>query len=128
MLHDDAIYSNPTSFQPERYLDSEGKLKTLERIEDPSRIVFGFGRRFVPYPYLSLEPAMIYRSFVSIRRICPGMFLAENAVFLYIASLLYVFKIVNAKDSMGRDIEPEVDYDGFLRCADRLLPKVSSTD
>lgn len=43
------------------------------------------------------------------------MFLAENSIFTSIASLLYVFDILKAKDGDGKEIEPEVDYDGFIR-------------
>lgn len=42
------------------------------------------------------------------------MFLAENSIFTSIASLLYVFDILKAKNEDGKEIEPEVDYDGFI--------------
>jgi len=40
MTHDESIYPEPHLFMPERYLDSNGKVK------DDSRILsYGFGRR-----------------------------------------------------------------------------------
>ncbi|EIM81916.1 cytochrome P450 [Stereum hirsutum FP-91666 SS1] len=104
MLHDPQTYPSPESFMPERFLDSSGHMKKLEKWEDPGWVAFGFGRR-----------------------ICPGMFLAENSIFTSIASLLYVFDILKAKDDNGTEIEPEVDYDGFICHAKpfpcRLVPR-----
>ena len=42
MLHDPAVYENPSEFRPERHIATDSK--PAER--DPVRIVFGFGRRF----------------------------------------------------------------------------------
>ena len=47
MLHDESIFPDASTFNPSRFLNSEGKLRKLERWEDPSIIGFGFGRRFV---------------------------------------------------------------------------------
>lgn len=49
------------------------------------------------------------------------MFLAENSIFTSIASLLYVFDILKAKGEGGKEIEPEVDYDGFIRSEFHIL-------
>ncbi|KAF7974983.1 hypothetical protein HWV62_10733 [Athelia sp. TMB] len=91
MLHDEEIYPEPSEFRPERYLAEDGQLRALQRAEDPAQIAFGFGRR-----------------------VCPGMSLAENSVFLAIATLLYVFNISKAKNASGEDITPAVEYDGFI--------------
>ncbi|KAI0784096.1 cytochrome P450 [Abortiporus biennis] len=90
MLHDEKIFKEPYSFIPERYLDSEGKLKKLSKEEDPI-LGFGFGRR-----------------------VCPGMYFADNAIFIAVAMMLYVFNITKAKDQNGVDIIPEVEYEGFI--------------
>ncbi|PSR74371.1 hypothetical protein PHLCEN_2v9879 [Hermanssonia centrifuga] len=91
MLHDEKVYPEPSQFRPERYLDSRGALRTLDRMEDPAVIGFGFGRR-----------------------ICPGMFLALNSVFIAVAMILYVFDISKTQDENGQEIVPEVEYDGFI--------------
>ena len=44
MLYDAARYPNPEVFNPERFLDSQGLL--IE--DDPTEIIFGFGRRSCP--------------------------------------------------------------------------------
>lgn len=109
ILHDPETYPVPFEFRPERFLDEGGQLKKLEKYEDPGWIAFGFGRR-----------------------ICPGMFLAENSISLIIASLLYVFNIEKATDADGMALKPEVDYDGFIchpkpfRC--RISPKSRSAE
>ncbi|KAH8116168.1 cytochrome P450 [Phellopilus nigrolimitatus] len=90
ILHDDKMFPEPLEFRPERFL---GVLDNLERdrTTDPSILAFGFGRR-----------------------ICPGMHLAENSIFIAVATMLSVFDISKSKDSNGIIIEPEVDYSGFI--------------
>lgn len=48
-------------------------------------------------------------------RICPGMFLALNSIFIGIATLLYIFDISKARDENGDEIEPVPDFRGFIR-------------
>lgn len=50
------------------------------------------------------------------------MHLAETSIFLSIASLLYVFDITKARTEDGKEIEPEVEYDGFIRYV--VLPRL----
>jgi len=91
ILHDESVYPDPFEFRPERYLDEDGKLRQLGKAEDPATAAFGFGRR-----------------------ICPGLFLADNSIFLAIATMLCVFNISKAKDQHGVEITPAVEYDGFI--------------
>jgi cytochrome P450 len=42
MLHDPDVYPDPFSFKPERFL-KDGKLNP--DVKDPTKIIFGFGRR-----------------------------------------------------------------------------------
>jgi hypothetical protein len=91
ILHDETLYPLPFTFLPERFLDEKGRLSTSAAAE-AANIAFGFGRR-----------------------ICPGLYLAENSVFLGIATILAVFDIRRTVDEMGREVVPEVEYDGFIR-------------
>lgn len=112
ILHDETIFPEPQCFRPERYLDETGALKRLNRNEDPSAAAFGYGRRlgFSLY-YIPLLRYLTSNSY----RICPGLYLAENSVFLAIATILYIFNISKAKDENGVEIVPPVEYDGFIR-------------
>jgi len=78
--HDPAIYADPHTFNPDRFLGEVPE-------PDPHTVAFGFGRR-----------------------ICPGRILADNALFLNIAQSLSVFSISKAKDAAGNDIEPVVKF------------------
>ena len=73
MAHDPVKYPSPDKFDPERFLDSDGKL-----LAEAPDFVFGFGRR-----------------------ICPGRHLAENSVFILIACILQVLVIVPELDENG---------------------------
>jgi cytochrome P450 len=91
ILHDETLYPSPFTFLPDRFLNEKGRLSTSDATEAVNS-AFGFGRR-----------------------ICPGLYLAENSVFLGIATILTVFDISRAVDEMGREVVPEVEYDGFIR-------------
>ncbi|THD00192.1 hypothetical protein EYZ11_000383 [Aspergillus tanneri] len=67
--HDETIYKDPMSFNPERFLGSAPEL-------DPHSVAFGFGRRM-----------------------CPGRLLADNSLFGYVAQSLTVFNISREKGS-----------------------------
>ncbi|KAJ6532740.1 cytochrome P450 [Mycena vulgaris] len=84
ILHDEEIFPDPFTFRPERYLTDDKAASTVAA-------AFGFGRR-----------------------ICPGMHIAENSMFIAIATILCVFRISKSKDEYGKTIEPAVEYDGFI--------------
>nr|VWO95117.1 N/A [Ganoderma boninense] len=77
-LHDSAVYDNPETFRPERFLQ-DGKLNL--DAQDPDSFSFGFGRR-----------------------ICPGRHFGLAAVFIYAASALHVFEFSPPLDEQGREI------------------------
>ncbi|OJT05249.1 O-methylsterigmatocystin oxidoreductase [Trametes pubescens] len=68
ITHDPAKYPNPSAFKPERYLAADGSFDCSTN--DPSRYVFGFGRR-----------------------VCPGRFLAEDLTWLTVAQFLAVMNV-----------------------------------
>ena len=49
------------------------------------------------------------------------MYLADNSIFLTVATILSVFDISKGVDQSGNVIEPEVDFSGFIRYDARLL-------
>jgi cytochrome P450 len=93
MLHDPRHFPDPDAFRPERYLDGAGRARVLKPAEDPVRLAFGFGRR-----------------------VCPGLALADGALFLAIAGILATLQVRKARDEHGAEVEPRVWYDGFIAC------------
>ncbi|KAI5118126.1 hypothetical protein M0805_008034 [Coniferiporia weirii] len=86
IMNDPEMFPNPELYRPERFLETtDPRLKAFE-------LPFGFGRR-----------------------ICPGMHLARNSIFINIARLLWAFDIRPALDKKGREIIPDsLNYtDGF---------------
>jgi len=45
MLYDEKVYSEPSTFNPDRFLTKDGNLDPT--VQDPSLAAFGFGRRCV---------------------------------------------------------------------------------
>lgn len=78
-LHDPDVYSQPASYDPERYLEPRNE-------PDPSNIAFGFGRR-----------------------VCPGRYLADSNLYLNIAQILAVFNIGKPVDEAGAELEVTLD-------------------
>ena len=85
-MNDPDTFPNPDQFRPERFLET-----THPRLLDFD-LPFGFGRR-----------------------ICPGMHLARNSLFISIARLLWGFDILPEMDTDGHPIIPDsMNYtDGF---------------
>ncbi|KIK50476.1 hypothetical protein GYMLUDRAFT_987669 [Collybiopsis luxurians FD-317 M1] len=86
---DPDVYYEPDKFIPERYLESEkGPFGSINDI-----YAFGFGRR-----------------------VCAGRYVAENTVWLTIASVLATITLGRAKDENGNEIDiPEEYTNGFFR-------------
>lgn len=102
MLHNEDVYPDPFTFNPDRFI-KDGEINRAVR--DPAHAAFGFGRR-----YLSSGPLLSYLMVINIRRICPGRFMAYNAVWIAIASILATFDITKAIDENGHVIEPSHEY------------------
>lgn len=80
MCHDPKTYHNPFTFEPSRFLATDGTAPE----QDPRVFAFGFGRR-----------------------ICPGRYLADNGIFLACAMSLAVFDILPVRDEHGTPILPD---------------------
>ena len=82
IFHDPSIYPEPDVFKPERFLDQDGSLR-----DDPVLLsAFGFGKR-----------------------ICPGRHFVDATLFIFVASLLSVFRIEN-----GQEKQHEFKYSGTI--------------
>ncbi|KAI0763603.1 CyP450 monooxygenase [Trametes elegans] len=91
MLHDPDVYDDPDKFLPERFITPDGKLNF--DIRDPTRFVFGFGRRM-----------------------CPGRHFAQNSLFIAIASVLHVFDVSLPLDEAGKPIPIKYEPTDGLIC------------
>jgi cytochrome P450 len=81
IFHDPSIYPEPDVFKPERFLNPDGGLR-----DDPVLLsAFGYGKR-----------------------ICPGRHFVDATLFIYVASLLSVFRIENVQD--GQEKQREYKY------------------
>lgn len=86
ILRDERIYTNPSDFIPERFLEKVDP--ATEQRRDPRKYVFGFGRRK-----------------------CPGMNLVESSIWLLITCMIATLDISKAVDEFGNVVEPKVDFE-----------------
>jgi fumagillin biosynthesis cytochrome P450 monooxygenase len=85
-LHDPDVYSDPSSFEPDRFLGCRNE-------PDPAEHTFGYGRR-----------------------ICPGRFLAEESLFITISRVLATMNITRAVDANGHELEVKLEARPGLIC------------
>ncbi|KAF9026241.1 cytochrome P450 [Hymenopellis radicata] len=91
ILHDKAVYGDDVeNFNPDRFLNPDGSLNPS--IPHPS-VAFGFGRR-----------------------VCVGQNIAEDTIWIGLASLFAAFNITKAVDEQGRVIEPSGEFTSGLLC------------
>ncbi|KAF9016001.1 cytochrome P450, partial [Hymenopellis radicata] len=91
ILHDKAVYGDDVeNFNPDRFLNPDGSLNPS--IPHPSA-AFGFGRR-----------------------ICVGQDIAEDSMWIGMASLFAAFNITKAVDERGRVIEPSGEFTSGMLC------------
>ncbi|KAH8091806.1 cytochrome P450 [Cristinia sonorae] len=85
MNHDSNVHGDPENFRPERFLD---ETETTENIpintHGEGHTAYGYGRRK-----------------------CIGSIVANSTLLINIATLLWAFDIVKAKDSKGKEVTPD---------------------
>ncbi|GBE82771.1 Multifunctional cytochrome P450 monooxygenase af510 [Sparassis crispa] len=81
VFHDPVLYSEPSDFNPDRFFNRKSNFLN----PDPRSFAFGFGRR-----------------------LCPGMHLADDMLFITVVTTLAAFNIEKAVDRDGRPITPVV--------------------
>ncbi|THU85080.1 cytochrome P450 [Dendrothele bispora CBS 962.96] len=80
---DSEVYgSDADKFRPERHLNEKGQLKDET---DEGHVTYGFGQR-----------------------ICAGRYVANNALFIQIAMVLWTMRLEAIKDSTGVPLKPEI--------------------
>ncbi|EGO01020.1 hypothetical protein SERLA73DRAFT_71993 [Serpula lacrymans var. lacrymans S7.3] len=78
IMHDPVMFPDPDDFRPERFLETTNpRLQTFE-------LPFGFGRR-----------------------ICPGMHLSLNSLFINVSRILWAFDITPIVDTAGNKVVPD---------------------
>ncbi|KAF5366070.1 hypothetical protein D9757_012379 [Collybiopsis confluens] len=87
MTHDPNVYKNPMEFNPDRFLGEKPE-------QDPNDIVFGFGRRFVPYHTTTSAVNEFLDVYPLLPRLCPGRLLGNASIFITVAMSLAAFDIV----------------------------------
>ncbi|RFU23995.1 hypothetical protein B7463_g12342, partial [Scytalidium lignicola] len=106
---EEALYPDPETFRPERWLEPEYPTFRAPLTEFPNLkrfSAFGFGRR-----------------------ICPGLESAENALFIQVSSLAWACNVTRKKDKDGNDIPvPLYDYSAGTNTAPKpfafdLIPR-----
>ncbi|KAJ3505896.1 hypothetical protein NLJ89_g7171 [Agrocybe chaxingu] len=83
MTHDESVYKDPETFNPDRFITEDGELNDDDRV-----LAYGFGRR-----------------------ICVGKHVASSTMWITIVSILACFNIGKAKDEFGNEIEVNGKYD-----------------
>lgn len=103
-LHYDRLrYDEPEAFKPERYLDHPLKAGAYAAAANPyERDHFGFGAG---------------------RRICPGMHLAENSLYITLAKILWTFEIRPHIGEDGKEELVDVSDDAYEE-GTNTLPKL----
>ncbi|KAH7143493.1 putative O-methylsterigmatocystin oxidoreductase [Dactylonectria macrodidyma] len=100
--HFDDTYEDPFEFRPERHLGSTVRFGTsLTNPDTKKRVTYAFG---------------------SGRRMCPGVHLAENSLFIVAARILWAFELKPALDEHGQEILVDVSDEAYIH-ASIVVPK-----
>lgn len=106
MAHDERIYQAPHDFNPDRYepLADGGP-------GEPFPVGnFGFGRRYVVHSLKHSGGFHPWTVSCSLFRVCVGRFLADNSVWIMVATMLATLEFRKKRDGAGNIIEPQVSF------------------
>jgi cytochrome P450 len=104
-MHDESTYKKHSDFNPDRFLREIPEM-------DPNIVAFGWGRRSVPpFPLPNTLPNFFFA------RICPGINLAKEEMFLIIVQTLAIFKFLKPLNAEGQEVMPRVEFTStVLKC------------
>jgi cytochrome P450 len=97
-MHSPEFFDDPMSFKPERYL-KDGACNPRALL-DPDQVAFGFGRRHDSM--LRMHGQFLIPSLRL--RICPGRHFSNEALVIFLASILACFSIKPPKDEHGEEL------------------------
>ena len=103
MFHDESVYPDPHTFNPDRFL-KDGQINP--EVKNPEQIAFGYGRRYFVLRWI----LVLYSSGDTSFRICPGRYFAARVLFLTVAHTLATFDISKCLDEDGNPIVPKREY------------------
>ena len=106
-MRDPATYSNPTEFNPERFLGDNPET-------DPRGIVFGYGRRICEYPRFVVTSQNERNGWTDLPSrhffVGTGISMAQTSLWIACAMSLAVFDIEKYVDGSGNVVELEIRY------------------
>jgi cytochrome P450 len=101
-MHHDDCYEDSDEFKPERYLGSNVRIgRSLTNADPRERVNYAFGTG---------------------RRLCPGVHIAENSLFIVAAKVLWAFDIKPPLDDNGDEIPLDTTHEAYEKSA-IVVPK-----
>ncbi|KAJ7143019.1 cytochrome P450 [Mycena epipterygia] len=103
IFHDPALYDDPEDFIPDRYLLTESGTKPGVHVNDlKPNWIFGVGRRICPGIYLAQDTIVLCPSYLSVPYLTT---IAQN---INVMNLLWAFNFNLALDENGKTVKPDI--------------------